>query len=57
MNEIKISKPNGGKHISIAGDINSILTSKNDTKGCYSVVAKSLGTKIADYTDASNTQS
>jgi len=56
MNEIKISKPNGGKHIAIAGDINSILTSKNDTEGCYSV-AKSLGTKIVDYTGASNTQS
>ena len=56
MNEIKISKSNGRKHIAIAGDINSILTSKNNTKGCYSVV-KSLGIKIADYTGASNTQS
>ena len=38
MTEIKIAKPNGGKHIAIAGDINSILASKEDTDGTYSVV-------------------
>ena len=38
MNDIKITKPNDGKHIAIAGDINSILISKNDTEGTYSVV-------------------
>ena len=38
MSEIKITKPNGGKHIAIAGDINSILASKDDTNGTYSVV-------------------
>ena len=36
--KIKITEPNGGKHIAIAGDINSILASKNDTEGTYSVV-------------------
>ena len=38
MNDIRITEPNGGKHIAIAGDINSILISKNDTEGTYSVV-------------------
>ena len=38
MNEIKITEPNGGKHIAIAGDINSILASEDDTDGTYSVV-------------------
>ena len=38
MDEIKITEPNGGKHIAIAGDINSILASKDDTNGTYSVV-------------------
>ena len=38
MNDIKITEPNGGKHLAIAGDINSILISKNDTEGTYSVV-------------------
>ncbi len=38
MNEVKITKPNEGKHIAIAGDINSILLSKTDTGGTYSVV-------------------
>ena len=38
MDEIKITLPNGGKHIAIAGDINSILASKADTGGTYSVV-------------------
>ncbi|QMU53458.1 MAG: cupin domain-containing protein [Nitrosopumilus sp.] len=36
--KIKITEPNGGKHIAIAGDINSILASKDDTGGTYSVV-------------------
>ncbi|MGI9566182.1 MAG: cupin domain-containing protein [Nitrosopumilus sp.] len=38
MGEIKIIEPNGGKHIAIAGDINSVLASKDDTEGTYSVV-------------------
>ena len=38
MDKIKITEPNGGKHIAIAGDINSILASKDDTDGTYSVV-------------------
>ena len=38
MTEIKITEPNGGKHIAIAGDINSILVSKDDTGGTYSIV-------------------
>jgi len=38
MDDVKITKPNAGKHIAIAGDINSILASKNDTEGTYSVV-------------------
>jgi len=38
VDKIKITEPNGGKHIAIAGDINSILASKNDTNGTYSVV-------------------
>ena len=35
---IKITEPNDGKHIAIAGDVNSILISKDDTEGTYSVV-------------------
>ena len=38
MIKTKIAEPNGGKHIAIAGDINSILASKDDTCGTYSVV-------------------
>ena len=38
MKDIKIVTPNRGKHIAIAGDINSILASKDDTEGNYSVV-------------------
>ena len=38
MNDVKITTPNTAKHIAIAGDINSILTSKDDTGGTYSVV-------------------
>ena len=36
--KIKITEPNGGKHIAIVGDINSILASKKDTGGTYSVL-------------------
>ena len=36
--KIKITEPNGGKHIAIAGNINSILASKDDTGGTYGVV-------------------
>ena len=38
MKDVKITAPNTGKHIAIAGDINSILASKEDTEGTYSVV-------------------
>lgn len=38
MVQLKLTKPNDGKHIAIAGDINSILISKDDTEGTYSVV-------------------
>ena len=38
MDDVKIVKPNGGKHIAIAGDINSILASKDDTGGTYSII-------------------
>ncbi len=38
MTNVKITEPNGGKHIAIAGDINSIIASKKDTEGTYSVV-------------------
>ena len=38
MTKTKITEPNDGKHIAIAGDINSILASKEDTGGTYSVV-------------------
>ena len=38
MDKIKITEPNGGKHMAIAGDINSILASKDDTDGTYSIV-------------------
>ena len=38
VDDVKITEPNAGKHIAIAGDINSILASKNDTEGTYSVV-------------------
>jgi len=36
--KIKITEHNGGKHIAIVGDINSILVSKNDTGGTYSLL-------------------
>lgn len=38
MTDVKITAPNTGKYIAIAGDINSILVSKKDTGGTYSVV-------------------
>jgi len=38
VDKIKITEPNGGKHIAIAGDVNSILASKDDTGGTYSVL-------------------
>jgi mannose-6-phosphate isomerase-like protein (cupin superfamily) len=38
MDKIKITEPNTGKHIAIAGDINSILASKDDTGGTYSII-------------------
>lgn len=38
MTSVKITQPNAGKHIAIAGDINSILASKDDTDGTYSVI-------------------
>lgn len=37
-NKIKMTEPNGGKHIAISGHINSILASKDDTDGTYSVI-------------------
>lgn len=36
--KIKLTEPNGGKHIAVVGDIYSILASKEDTGGDYSVV-------------------
>jgi quercetin dioxygenase-like cupin family protein len=38
MVDVKITEPNAGKHFAIVGDINSILASKDDTEGKYSVV-------------------
>ena len=42
MDDVKITAPNTGKHIAIAGDINSILASKDDTDGTFSVVEVSI---------------
>lgn len=36
--KIKIIEPNKGKHIAVAGDINSILAFKGDTGGTYSFI-------------------
>ncbi len=36
--KIKIVEPNKGKHISIVGDINTILAFKEDTGGTYSFI-------------------
>ena len=38
MADVKITESNAGKHMAIVGDINSILASKDDTEGRYSVV-------------------
>ena len=37
-NEIQIIEPGEGKHMMISGDINSILLTKNQTNGSYSIV-------------------
>jgi quercetin dioxygenase-like cupin family protein len=34
----KIVEPNKGKHLAVAGDINTILASKEDTGGTYSFI-------------------
>jgi quercetin dioxygenase-like cupin family protein len=36
--KIKILEPNKGKHIAVAGDINSVLAFKEDTGGTYSFI-------------------
>ncbi|TVP39723.1 cupin domain-containing protein [Candidatus Nitrosocosmicus arcticus] len=36
--KVKVIEPNKGKHIAVAGDINSILASKEDTAGTYSFI-------------------
>ena len=36
--EVKIVEPNKGKHIAVAGDINTIVASKDDTGGTYSFI-------------------
>ena len=36
--KVKIVEPNKGKHIAVAGDINSIVASKEDTDGTYSFI-------------------
>ena len=36
--KIKILEPNKGKHIAVAGDINTILAFKEDTGGTYSFI-------------------
>ena len=38
VNDVKITEPNAGKHITLAGDIYSILASKDDTVRTYSVL-------------------
>jgi hypothetical protein len=38
MAEVKIVEPNKGKHIAVAGDINTIVVSKEDTGGTYSFI-------------------
>ena len=35
--EVKIVEPNKGKHIAVAGDINTIVASKDDTGGTYTL--------------------
>ena len=34
---VKIVEPNKGRHIAVAGDINTIVASKEDTGGTYSL--------------------
>ena len=36
--KVKIVEPNKGKHIAVAGDINTIVASKEDTDGTYSFI-------------------
>jgi quercetin dioxygenase-like cupin family protein len=36
--KVKIVEPNKGKHIAVAGDINTIVVSKQDTGGTYSFI-------------------
>ena len=36
-NKVKIVEPNKGKHIAVAGQINTIVASKEDTGGTYSI--------------------
>jgi mannose-6-phosphate isomerase-like protein (cupin superfamily) len=36
--KVKAVEPNKGKHIAVAGDINTILASKEDTGGTYSFI-------------------
>ena len=36
--KVKIVEPNKGKHIAVAGDINTIVVSKEDTGGTYSFI-------------------
>jgi mannose-6-phosphate isomerase-like protein (cupin superfamily) len=36
--KIKILEPNKGKHIAVAGDINTVLAFKEDTGGTYSFI-------------------
>jgi mannose-6-phosphate isomerase-like protein (cupin superfamily) len=38
MAKVKIVEPNKGKHIAVAGDINTIVVSKEDTAGTYSFI-------------------
>jgi hypothetical protein len=35
---VKIVEPNKGRHIAVAGDINTIVASKEDTGGTYSFI-------------------
>ena len=36
--KVKIVEPNKGRHIAVAGDINTIVASKEDTGGTYSFI-------------------
>ena len=37
-NKVKIVEPNRGKHMAVPGQINTIVVSKEDTGGTYSVI-------------------